>query len=112
MPNEILSLGLPQETVNALASYLCARFYVAHNLAEVSALLDSHEICYIVVNAASCPNPVADVTSLLGHTPLTTRIILLYNPAAGLDLGKLKSMGIKTLATPYEVGELAEKLRR
>ena len=112
MPNEILSLGLPQEAVNLVANHLCARIYVAHNLAELDTLLESHDVSCIVVNVERCPNPVVDVTELLGHTPLTTRIVLVCGDVPGLDLRKLRSMGIKTLTIPYEIDELLEKLRR
>jgi len=112
MPNEILSLGLPEETVNVIAGYLCARIYAARSLSELVDMLDSHDVCCIVVNSSACPSPAEDVTALLGHTPLTTRIVLLYDTRADIDLGLLRSMGIKTLASPCNVDDLVEKLRR
>lgn len=111
MPNEILSLGLPQETVKAISNSLCARIHVARNLSDVSGMLDDHDIGCIVLSAASCPNPVEDVTELLGHTPLTTRIVMLSDKVSELDLGKLSSMGIKMQSAPFEISELVEKLR-
>lgn len=112
MPNEILSLGLPQETVTAISRQLCARIHVARNLGDVISMLEDHDVCCIVVSAAKCPDPVQDITSLLGHTPLTTRIILLRDTPVEIDLGKLAGMGIKTLTAPCDVDELIEKLRR
>ena len=112
MPNDILSLGLPQETVKAISSFLCARTHVARNLAEVDDMLESYDISSIVVNSAACPNLIENVTELLGHTPLTTRIVLLCEDGARLDLAKLASMGIKTLKGSYDIEQLVEQLRR
>ena len=111
MPNEILSLGLPQDTVSAISHQLCARIFVAHRLSELRSLLEHHEVSCIVVSAASCQDPVEDVIQLLGHTPLTTRIILLCESPSTLNLAKLSSLGIKTLSPPYKLDDLVEKLR-
>lgn len=110
MPNHILSLGLPQETLQDLSSNVCAQIHIATSLDELTSLLDSLEVGCIVLSGEKCPQVVDTVTQLLGHTPLTTRIVLLCDECQDIDLNKLTAMGIKTVVGTYSIDELVDKL--
>ena len=110
MPNHILSLGLPPETLQDLSSNLCAHIHTASSFEELNSLVDSLEVGCIVLNGEQCPRVIENVTQLLGHTPLTTRIVLLCDECQDIDLNKLTAMGIKTVVGAYSTDELVDKL--
>lgn len=110
MSTEILSLGLPTEMLSALAESLHTRILEARDLEEVARLIDSMDVSCILLDASRCPQPLQDVTDLLGHTPLTTKIFLVCNDRNTFDCKKLSAMGITTIASPLEISELVTKM--
>ncbi len=110
MRTSILSLGLAPEMVTSISSRYPAIFFQAADVSEVFSLLKETDFSSIILDSNSLQRADRVIAELLGHTSLTTLIVLLCGDDNEFDQRKLARMGVRTIRPPLEVARIVSQL--
>ncbi|MCB1643852.1 MAG: hypothetical protein KDI36_00295 [Pseudomonadales bacterium] len=107
----ILSVGLTPETVTELKNLPTLELMQTTSVEEASKLIeDTDDVSTVMVDSHASSALLDDVNALLGHTPVTTRIVVIAHPNDMLNRASYSALGVTVLSAPFSSEELRQIL--